>query len=633
MTRKHLASALIGILILLPSGAAFGHPALQDQDAAKEPAATEAKALELLDQTIAEGRGLRLAENRARVQFTAGDLLWKRDEKRAKALFGEAAASFAEMVATIDLNDRRVEGQIQAAAQLREEMLMVIARRDAELALEFLRTTRLPALQNDRAAMRNPRGQNQDANLEASLMTQIAANDPKLALRLAEEALDKGEFSNRLDQLLNQLYAKDPAAGSKLSEKMVKKLRSESLATNMNARNLAISLLRQGPRPAGTDDERAKALAMRGQLLDEMPFRELLESVVTAALSSTQATTRATAPAARPGAGGAGGGSRGATPTPGGAPNRFGQGGGPPLVMSLQPLLPQIDKYLPARASAVRQKMSEMGISGGGRGGGWSDLNGLGPQASVDTILQAASSAAAEVQGRLYAMAARKALTDGDTDRASKIADEHLTSDMRAIMFQEVDRQKLVRAALENKVDEARPALAALRSDEERVTVLTQMAAAVEKAGNQKLASQLLDEASGLASRRAESYPQLEAQLKVARGYALVDPARSFAVLEPGINQINEMLSAATLLNGFEIRLYKDGEMQLQGGNQLTGIIRSFARELGNIAKLQFDGALATADRFQRSEARIIARLAIVRGVLEPTPEVVRGDPSLRREF
>jgi hypothetical protein len=622
-----LASSLIGLCVFAqPLTSLARYPGGQDPDPAKEQAALETKALELLDQAIAEGRGLRLAENRARVQFTGGDLLWKRDEKRARVLFGEAAASFAEMLAAIDLKDRRVESQIQAAAQLREEMLMVIARRDAELALDFLRTTRLPATpQNDRAAMRGGRGQNQDVNLEASLLAQIAANDPKLALRLAEEALDKGEYSNRLVQLLSQLYAKDPAAGAKLAEKMVKKLRGENIGTNLGARNLAFSLLNQGPRPAGTNDEQAKVSAVRGQVLDEMAYRELLDAVVTAALSATQTTTRG-APGGGARGGAPAGGGRAAGPSPA---DRFGQGGRQPLLMTLQSLLPHIDKYMPARAQAVRQKLGDAGVNASGRGAAFGDLN-LGSQASVDSIMQAASAAPTEMQGRLYAMAARRALSEGDAERAGKIADEHLSADMRATMVQEVDRQKLVRAAIENKIDEARPALAALRSDEERITVLTQMAAAVSQGGNQKVALQLLDEANALASRRAENYQQLEAQLRVARGYAGVDPGRSFAVLEPGIHQINEMLSAATTLNGFEVRVFKDGEMPLQGGSQLAGMIKSFSRELGFLARSQFDAALGTAERFQRPEARIIARLAIVRGVLEPMTENVRPEPGMR---
>ena len=98
-----------------------------------------------------------------------------------------------------------------------------------------------------------------------------------------------------------------------------------------------------------------------------------------------------------------------------------------------------------------------------------------------------------------------------------------------------------------------------------------------------------------------------------------------------GINQINEMLSAATLLNGFEVRVFKDGEMPLQGGSQLSEIISSFARELGSLARLQFDAAQAAAEKFQRSEARIIVHLAIARGVLgEKTPESGTGTFRLR---
>ena len=134
-----------------------------------------------------------------------------------------------------------------------------------------------------------------------------------------------------------------------------------------------------------------------------------------------------------------------------------------------------------------------------------------------------------------------------------------------------------------------------------------------------------------MAGRRAENYAQLDAQLKVAHAYAALDPARGFDAMQPGINQINEMLSAATLLNGFEVRVFKDGEMPMQGGSQLSETISSFARELGAQARLQFDAAQAAAEKFQRPEARIIAHLAIARGVLEgSTPESNQGPSRLR---
>src|SRR6185295_19857911 len=125
-------------------------------------------------------------------------------------------------------------------------------------------------------------------------------------------------------------------------------------------------------------------------------------------------------------------------------------------------------------------------------------------QGSVDAILQAASTAPPEMQNRLYVQAARKALSEGSADRATQIATEHLNPEIRKSILQEVDRQKLVKAAMENRIEEIRPALAVMRPEEERINVLSQMATAVGQAGNRKLALELLDEASALAGRRAE---------------------------------------------------------------------------------------------------------------------------------
>src|SRR5205823_5085919 len=101
-----------------------------------------------------------------------------------------------------------------------------------------------------------------------------------------------------------------------------------------------------------------------------------------------------------------------------------------------------------------------------------------------------------------------------------------------------------------------------------------------------------------------------------SRAYSGIDPKLSFQVLEPGINQINELLPAAALLNGFEVRLFKDGELPIQGGAQLSSVIAHYSQELAVLATIDFEGAQTTADKFQRPESRIVARLAVVRGVL-----------------
>jgi hypothetical protein len=173
-----------------------------------------------------------------------------------------------------------------------------------------------------------------------------------------------------------------------------------------------------------------------------------------------------------------------------------------------------------------------------------------------------------------------------------------------------------LRAALAGKLEDMRQMLARMRTDAERVNWLTQMAAAAAQRKDPKLALLLLDEARSLIGRRAENYQQLELQLRVARTYVSVDSARAAEVLEPGIEQLNELLAAAAALSGFELRVFKEGEMLLQGGGQLSSMVSRYGQELAALARSDFERAQTAADRFQRLESRLIARLAIVRGVL-----------------
>src|SRR6185369_6202905 len=87
-------------------------------------------------------------------------------------------------------------------------------------------------------------------------------------------------------------------------------------------------------------------------------------------------------------------------------------------------------------------------------------------------------------------------------------------------------------------------------------------------------------------------------------------------VIDPGISQLNELLSAAAVLNGFEVNMFRDGEMSLQAGNGLSGMVQRFGGELGMLADKDLERAETLAGRFQFAEPRIMARLAIVQGLL-----------------
>ena len=586
----------------------------QQAEQQKAQAAREKQALKLLDQTVAEAQALRLPENHIRVQFVAADTLWTHDEARARSLLTEAQGALAAMIGGLTSNDQQ---QLNTAAQVRREMLTVVAGRDPALALDILRATRLPQVAqqpNNLFRRIDP-----DANLEFSLLALVAANDPKQALQKAEEMLSKGEYSGALANLLSQLQAKDKEAAAKLTDDVLKSLHAENLTTNQNARSLAFMLLRSGPQTSAPVDQKVSATVNNqvnaqannqpsGQVLGEAAYRDLLDTLISAALS---VTPQSATPNPR-------GGGRG-----GFGPRGGGFGGqdmnGMMLLAGLSSLLPQIDKYLPARSALVRQKLSTAGINMEQQANFRDQMSTLTQQGSVDSLISAAAQVPPGMQNRLYQQAAMKAVDEGNTARARQIANEHLSADARDQVLQAIERQQIIRAAQQGKMDEARQLLGRLQSDDARVDALMQLVTLLLQSGDKKPAQQLLDEARGIVSRHAENYQQLEAQLRVAQAYADIEPARSFEVLEPGISQINELLGAAALLNGFEGNFFKEGELPLRGDSSLGGIIAEYAQALATLARVDFDDAQTTADKFQRLEPRIVAKLAIARSVLGGT--------------
>src|SRR5919206_361797 len=95
----------------------------------------EKKALQLLDDMLQSAQALKLAENRAVIRAQAADLLWKRDEKRARSLFRDAILDLAGAAAADSARNDRASWRL---TELRPQLLYMIAARDPQLALDLL---------------------------------------------------------------------------------------------------------------------------------------------------------------------------------------------------------------------------------------------------------------------------------------------------------------------------------------------------------------------------------------------------------------------------------------------------------------------------------------------------------------
>ncbi|MDQ3919563.1 MAG: hypothetical protein M3348_13920 [Acidobacteriota bacterium] len=540
----------------------------------------EKKALQLLDDTLQSAQVLKLAENRAVIRAQAADLLWKRDEKRARALFRDAITDLVAARGEAAKNDRAA----WMLAQLRPRLLYMIAARDPQLALDLLRESR-PA-SNEDAAQSSWAG-SQEQNLEQAIAAQAAENDPKLALKMAEEGLEKGVNYGALN-VLERLRQKDPESAKKLAGEIVEKLQGENLSGESAL--VAVSMLRAalrpqtrthsfGSSPASADAEKPKPLA-----LEDSDLRALAELMTGAALKDSNAS------------------------------GAFG------LTMQLRPLLPDLEKLVPARVAQLRQRMAEMDKALDPLAKSWMQFNSVaGGDASADAILEAAPKAPPEMRQSYYSLAAMKLAESGDTERARQVINDDLTGQQREQMLAQVDGAAISRAVEKGNLEDARAVISRIKSKERRASALAELATAFAAKGDKKGAAQLLEEARGLVSRQPDNEREVGALLEVARGYALVEPSKTFEMIDPLIDQANDMLAAAALLEKFGAGqgLFRKGEMILSPGMaNINGMYARYVKALAELARVDFDRTKTDAERFRHEEVRLMARLVISQSVL-----------------
>jgi hypothetical protein len=627
MRKTPVLTLIIAIILSAFISATAQDPAPQqptEDDKAKEKTALEKNAYRLLDQVIDEAQTLRLPENRVHIQITAADLIWDRNQSRARSLFALASDAIVEMMRSTPTPANPRGFPNQRWFGLRQELVLTAARHDAQLAYQLLAATKsqsqpsLPPWDS-----RTPQTMlNLEENLQQTLLGRVAALDPKFAAQNAEQMMEKGQFPRSLGEVINQLQRQDADAASKLADKTVKRIEAANLLTSSDAGMLAQMLLSPGPRlPAPADsgsttDTKSQPQQSRSPVLDTSLYTDLLSSVIDSALKINAPTQNTSRTVQVRGARGSNAQQQNNQPTQP-TDEQIELNNGRRLLAALQTNLPAIDQYLPSKASAVRQKLTEFGFGDQSRANFGQAMNILQQSnPTADALLQAAQAAPAPMQSRLYGQAASKAMDEGNTDQARQIATDHLQGSQRDAMIQRIDFREMVKKSDGLKLDEIRQSVSRLTNDSDKVSLLLQIANDLQK-DNPKAQLQVLEEARTVVNHRAANYNQFEDQLRVARAFSAVDTTRSFEVLETGIGQLNELLSAASVLSGFELNIFRDGEMNVtQGGSGLNSTIGRYGQELALLAKTDFERSETLAGRFQFTEPRIITRLSIIQGAL-----------------
>jgi hypothetical protein len=557
----------------------------QELQGQKDQEKLKTKGMALLIEVTQELPTLHQPYRRAVFQIQAAELLWNADEKRALKLMQQAIDSVKEFIANLDNSDQEYSEGTQAAMQLRRQVVEALAPHDPEMALNFLRSTR--TLPNTATG---PMG-NQELQLELSLASQITTTDPKRAFQMAEDSLKTGTSTGLLETLM-RLRSKDQALAAKLAHDIAAKIMGQRLLRNMEGAYLAGSFLHL-VRPVGKAQTGGGDGETNANLLSEDEFRELFQKVLSEVLAYSPPGMNAY------------------TPERNAAQN---------LLSTLKQMSTEMASYAPDRAVALEKKWSELNNLGDTQGAQWqryqAAINTGTPDAAIDTVEQAPK----EIRDQLYRQIAGRFAAGGDLTRARQVISDHITNPAaREQALKQLDQMAIPSALARGKIDEALRALSSIRPTSERAQMLSQLVTQVGPGLKRATALQFLEQARNILgpATQAEDQYQMYALLAIGRAFSRYDSARAFEIVDPLVDQFNEISAAALVLNGFGQQYFQGGEVIMNNSNVVGETGNQIATTLSAMAQANFDRAKATAERIRLSDVRIQVYLAIAQQTIE----------------
>jgi hypothetical protein len=414
--------------------------------------------------------------------------------------------------------------------------------------------------------------------LEQAIADEVAARDPKRALQIAREGLTKLSFG-----LLNTLFRlnqQSPETASEFAGDLIDKLQTANVNTDLVACVLSVELLRFARPRQDVQADNAALLGSAPLKLNDDQTRELVEILTSAAVSVSASEN---------------------------------------LLLRLSEVMPEIEQFAPDRAAKIKTKLAETKRTLTKEQRDWNLYSSLIEKGTPEELIRAASRSSNEVRQEIYQAAVMKAIIKGKASPLrdfikSEVEDEGQRNSLNDLL----DEQQLGWAASNGKIEELQNLLPLIRLKEKRAEAMAEIAILLEKKGEHVEAIKLLDDAQALVKVDFASSTQSEALMAVLLACSLIDPARAFAAVEPIIDRANDSIAKLLLLDKvIKTGVTKRGEIILQEpGMSIDFALFKYGPGIIALAKADFTRTTATADRFERNELRIMARLLIVQALL-----------------
>lgn len=585
------------IIVILVSGFVFAQDSPTDSQAEKDKAQAEKekKAVALIEDIAGQISFLKNPDNRALTLASVADLLWKRDEKRARQLFRQSAD---EIVAgnnapaeTTTIETMMIFGRNSSP---RADILRTIAARDAALALELLYVTRSAKIANALASYNRPSSKDtaqimeqqqnrftaeSELRLEQSFSEKAAESDPQLAAKMLRESIAKNGVTTSVFGILQKINIKENELAVKLLNEVNQKMVGESYDGENEKSSLAVQFLKQFYLDADKNapkDKQAKILK--------------LEASATKELANKLADIFLKADATRS------------------MQNYF----------QLRTAMPVLEKIIPERAALLKQKQNTMKKSLPEEMTRFDDVFGDNEDQSPEKMVGNAAKMPVQMRGFVYRNAVNEAVKNGTTDALRTSLSQAPEGKDRDDAIAYLDSKVAEKKIKDGDIDAARKIINSLSSTKEKVERLVQLAISFQQKNtkeDKEFAGKLMTEARGLIDYSPEDEDAANDYLRIVSGYAYVEPSTAFSMLDSFAEQVNELVNASATVAKFDKNNpnFKNGELVMSRGlPRIGGKVLSYGKEAQLLANDDIDRLQNIAGKFQRPDAQILLKLYIV---------------------